>query len=72
MKKYKYRIGQVVKFYTTLHKDEGEWKTCKITNAFYSDEDDCIRYKMEEYPQKTEFVWDVPESQLSSVTLMEM
>ena len=48
--KYKYRIGQVVKFYTTLHKDEGEWKICKITDGFYSDEDNCIRYKMEEYP----------------------
>lgn len=50
MKKYKYRIGQVVKFYTTLHNSEGEWKTCKITNAFYNDEQKVIRYKMEEYP----------------------
>ena len=40
MKEYKYRMGQVVKFYTTLHNNEGEWKTCKITNAYYDDEDD--------------------------------
>lgn len=72
MKKYKYRIGQVVKFYTTLHNHEGEWKFCKITNAYYDEIDQKLRYKMEEYPQKSDFVWDVPESQLSSVSLMEM
>lgn len=37
--KYKYQTGQIVKFYTTLHNKEGEWKTCKITNAYYDEID---------------------------------
>lgn len=71
--KPKYRIGQVVQFKTTLRSlDKEEQILCKITECYYNKETGQQRYRMEEYPEKSEYTWDVPENKLDSVTLMEM
>lgn len=68
----KYREGQIVKFYTNLRSGKNERLFGKITEFYYYDEYNQIRYRLEEYPEKSDTTWDVPEEQLDSVSLMEM
>ena len=69
---YRYRIGQVVKFRTTLRSGEEEQIFGKIIDRYYNDELKQHRYRMEEYPEKSDYTWDVPENKLNAVSLMEM
>ena len=68
---HKYRVGQVVKFESTLRSGEREVIFGKITECF-RDLDGNLRYRMDEYPEKTEYGWNAPESKLTPVSLMEM
>jgi len=68
---YKYRLGQVVKWRTKLHSEREEILFGKIL-SFERDEKGNPWYRIEEYPEKTEYTWIVPENKLDSVTLMEM
>ena len=73
MNKAKYRIGQVVKFKTTLRSfGKQEQIFCQIINSYYDEFTQQLRYKMKEYPYESEYSWDVPENMLNSVSLMEM
>ena len=73
-KDYKYRIGQVVKWRSALlvPNSEKERQYFGTIISFEHDEIGNLWYRIEEYPQKSEFIWCVPEQNLSSVTLMEM
>ena len=61
MIKPKYKIGSVVKFETTLHSlnKEKRWIFGKIVN-YYHDEDGKLRYHIDEYPEKSDIMWDCP------------
>lgn len=71
MNEHKYRLGQVVKWKTKLHSEREEILFGKVL-SFENDEKGNLWYRIEEYPEKTEFIWRVPEQDLNSVTLMEM
>lgn len=71
--KHKYRVGQVVKFESTLRSLTGEREIIfgKIIECVH-DIDGNLWYRIEEYPEKTEYEWNVPENKLTPVSLMEM
>lgn len=71
MNEYKYRLGQVVKWKTKLRSEREEILFGKVL-SFENDEKGNLWYRIEEYPEKTEYTWYVPEKMLDSVTLMEM
>lgn len=73
-KDHKYRIGQVVKWKSVLPvpSSEKERQYFGKIISFEHDEIGNLWYRIEEYPQKSEFIWRVPEQDLNSVTLMEM
>ncbi len=71
MNEHKYRLGQVVKWRTKLRSEREEILFGKIL-TFEHDEKGNLWYRIEEYPEKTEYIWAVPEDKLDSVTLMEM
>lgn len=70
---HKYRVGQVVKFESTLRSLTGERGIIfgKIIECV-RDIDGGLWYRIEEYPEKTEYGWNVPENKLTPVSLMEM
>lgn len=70
-KEQKFRIGQVVKFKTRLKSGKPELIFGKITECI-CDLDGDLWYRMDEYPEKTEYGWNVPENKLTPVSIMEM
>ena len=72
MIKPKYRIGQVVKFETTLKNGKKEQIFGQIVSYCYDQDGKKLRYSMDEYPEKSDIMWHCPEDMLSGVTLQEI